>query len=254
MTRYPVLSTRVAVCTECRTYSTYWYISLLDGHSPAHTCVFRNSSSDPSDRKTYLPSSTMESNQLGMPADPHAGGLRPMPPMPAYPQHRTDPYAPFNPFQPPTQHQPQHQPQPPSQPPPPPQPQPPPHNPISPPTTRKRRSSESENMAAMPQLSSPPGPVFSESRYAVPGPSDTEQPPPNTARKKSRTNTPWTPAEEQRLKTMRDAGQSWSEIAKVIGYPLFHAPSKLTRIGKFQTFPTRTEGSVKKHYYKVSVL
>lgn len=34
-------------------------------------------------------------------------------------------------------------------------------------------------------------------------------------RKKSRTNTPWTPAEEQRLKTMRDAGQSWSEIAKV---------------------------------------
>lgn len=33
--------------------------------------------------------------------------------------------------------------------------------------------------------------------------------------KKSRTNTPWTPAEEQRLKTMRDAGNSWSEIAKV---------------------------------------
>jgi hypothetical protein len=33
--------------------------------------------------------------------------------------------------------------------------------------------------------------------------------------KKSRTNTPWTPAEEQRLKQMRDAGHSWSEIAKV---------------------------------------
>jgi hypothetical protein len=33
--------------------------------------------------------------------------------------------------------------------------------------------------------------------------------------KKSRTNTPWTPAEEQRLKVMRDAGNSWSEIAKV---------------------------------------
>ena len=33
--------------------------------------------------------------------------------------------------------------------------------------------------------------------------------------KKSRTNTPWTPAEEHRLKQMRDAGNSWAEIAKV---------------------------------------
>lgn len=33
--------------------------------------------------------------------------------------------------------------------------------------------------------------------------------------KKSRTNTPWTPAEELRLKQMRDTGNSWSEIAKV---------------------------------------
>ncbi|KAK4983072.1 hypothetical protein LTR66_008975 [Elasticomyces elasticus] len=52
--------------------------------------------------------------------------------------------------------------------------------------------------------------------------------------KKGRTNTPWTPAEEQRLKTMRDAGDSWSEIAK--------------------TFPARTEGSVKKHWYKVCLI
>ncbi|CEJ91811.1 Putative MYB DNA-binding domain protein [[Torrubiella] hemipterigena] len=48
--------------------------------------------------------------------------------------------------------------------------------------------------------------------------------------KKSRTNTPWTPQEELRLKQMRDEGKSWAEIAK--------------------TFPTRTEGSVKKHWYK----
>jgi hypothetical protein len=33
--------------------------------------------------------------------------------------------------------------------------------------------------------------------------------------KKSRTNTPWTAAEEQRLRVMRDAGNSWADIAKV---------------------------------------
>lgn len=33
--------------------------------------------------------------------------------------------------------------------------------------------------------------------------------------KKSRTNTPWSPAEEQKLKSMRDAQHSWAEIAKV---------------------------------------
>jgi hypothetical protein len=44
-------------------------------------------------------------------------------------------------------------------------------------------------------------------------PQPQQQPPP----KKGRTNTPWTPAEEQRLKQMRDAGNSWSEIAKVCG-------------------------------------
>jgi hypothetical protein len=42
--------------------------------------------------------------------------------------------------------------------------------------------------------------------------------PPPPGKKKGRTNTPWTAEEEQRLKAMRDAGNTWSEIAKVRSY------------------------------------
>jgi hypothetical protein len=65
---------------------------------------------------------------------------------------------------------------------------------------------------------------------AQPGVDDSTATPSQPPAKKNRTNTPWTPQEELRLKQMRDAGNSWAEIAK--------------------TFPTRTEGSVKKHWYK----
>ena len=90
-----------------------------------------------------------------------------------------------------------------------------------PPTRKRPRGSK----PAPPPASSPPtGGGGGAEPIAV----EAVTSPPN---KKSRTNTPWTPQEEQRLKAMRDAGNSWSEIAK--------------------TFPTRTEGSVKKHWYKV---
>lgn len=58
------------------------------------------------------------------------------------------------------------------------------------------------------QMSSTGGPVEGDPTALPPAP----EPAP---KKKGRTNTPWTAEEEQRLKTMRDAGRSWSEIAKV---------------------------------------
>ncbi|KAL9024184.1 MAG: hypothetical protein Q9196_006703, partial [Gyalolechia fulgens] len=96
---------------------------------------------------------------------------------------------------------------------------------------RKRKAPDSAPMIAMHSAPlsgyGPPAAYTAQSQQSE---QPAEMPAKGTAPKKSRTNTPWSPAEEQRLKTMRDAGNSWSEIAK--------------------TFPTRTEGSVKKHWYK----
>jgi len=96
--------------------------------------------------------------------------------------------------------------------------------PNPPPNPRKRRSSlQTAPLAVMapPQLT---GAIEGDGNSGVTAPPD------STTKKKGRTNTPWTAEEEQRLKTMRDSGSTWSEIAK--------------------TFPMRTEGSVKKHWYK----
>lgn len=99
--------------------------------------------------------------------------------------------------------------------------------PTTPGNSRKRKSvSMAQDHTAT--AATPAGATSASTTVA--GGASAEAPTPEQRPKKSRTNTPWTPAEEQRLKQMRDAGNSWSEIAK--------------------TFPQRTEGSVKKHWYK----
>jgi hypothetical protein len=66
------------------------------------------------------------------------------------------------------------------------------------------------------QMATPVAASGSQTANATTAPSaDSEAAAQEPRPKKSRTNTPWTPAEEQRLKQMRDAGNSWSEIAKV---------------------------------------
>lgn len=103
--------------------------------------------------------------------------------------------------------------------------------PISPTNSRKRRLSDDGGPIAMPismSATSVNPSMYSKSqeydmmRHFELDPSLPQQqhpdaehlphPPPS---RKSRVNTPWTPAEEQRLKVLRDQGQSWSEIAKV---------------------------------------
>ncbi|PGH35862.1 hypothetical protein GX50_01320 [[Emmonsia] crescens] len=98
------------------------------------------------------------------------------------------------------------------------------------PNPRKRRASL--QTASLATMAPPPltGALEGEGNTTAASTTGAPAAPETTVKKKGRTNTPWTAEEEQRLKTMRDAGSTWSEIAK--------------------TFPMRTEGSVKKHWYK----
>ncbi|KAK3170177.1 hypothetical protein OEA41_009563 [Lepraria neglecta] len=94
-------------------------------------------------------------------------------------------------------------------------PQPPPQTQASPPNSRKRKAPGAAPSLGMSGMSamSPTG-LGDLSGAGQEGEEAGEMSPPVQAPKKSRTNTPWTPAEEQRLKIMRDAGNSWGEIAK----------------------------------------
>lgn len=86
---------------------------------------------------------------------------------------------------------------------------------VSPSNPRKRRASL--QAAPLTTMAPPPPSSGVEAEGHHPPalqPAPAPEPTP-TGKKRGRTNTPWTAEEEHRLKTMRDAGNSWSEIAKV---------------------------------------
>lgn len=80
--------------------------------------------------------------------------------------------------------------------------------PANPNNPRKRRASQSPKLDTLPPTLTPS--LDNQASVSIPALLTDE-----TGKKRGRTNTPWTPQEEQRLKQMRDAGNSWSEIAKV---------------------------------------
>lgn len=83
--------------------------------------------------------------------------------------------------------------------------------PIPPQNPRKRRISPQPG-PPVPLVAPPPTAITTEPQVNTVVTTAAQEPAP---KKKGRTNTPWTAEEEQRLKAMRDAGSSWSEIAKV---------------------------------------
>ncbi|KAK2627921.1 hypothetical protein QTJ16_002567 [Diplocarpon rosae] len=85
-------------------------------------------------------------------------------------------------------------------------------------STRKRRAPGTGQASMSQQMSVP---LSSAASAADEEPSMTGSFMALPPAKKSRTNTPWTPADEQKLKTMRDAGNSWAAIAKDMHYAEF---------------------------------
>jgi hypothetical protein len=96
-----------------------------------------------------------------------------------------------------------------------------------PPTPGNGRKRKSVSLAQpQDQMASPVAAPGSQAANATTTGAELEVAAQEPKAKKSRTNTPWTPAEEQRLKQMRDAGNSWSEIAKVKKHQaLLHNPT-----------------------------
>jgi hypothetical protein len=89
------------------------------------------------------------------------------------------------------------------------------------PTANRKRKSVTLNQPQE-SMSSTTGGAEAQASSAAPQAADVDTSAQEPKPKKSRTNTPWTPAEELRLKQMRDTGNSWSEIAKVQIHHAWH--------------------------------
>jgi hypothetical protein len=83
----------------------------------------------------------------------------------------------------------------------------------APPASTANRKRKSVSLNQPPENST--GGAEAQASSAAPQTAEVDAAAQEPKAKKSRTNTPWTPAEELRLKQMRDAQNSWSEIAKV---------------------------------------
>lgn len=172
--------------------------------SPAERADFSSSlsyrPSEYPDRKSY---SSMDQPQLAMSHHDHSAALRaPGSHLPSYPRSQ-DTYASMLP----EQHHPHHSAHALSY-------HPATHHTLPAGLPRKRGASDSDHATGLPHHMSSHS-MYMEPRYGTSSHMDPSGQQGPTMKKKTRTNTPWTPAEEQRLRQMRESGNSWGEIAKV---------------------------------------